>query len=295
MKIIYLAGGCFWGVQRYFNELVGVLTTEVGYINGNIDEPSYEMIEKTNHAEAIKISYNDKLLSLEMLLEHFYKIIDPISMNKQGNDIGTQYRTGIYFVDKNDLIIIKASLEKLQLRYEKPLQIEVDSVHNYKKAEDYHQKYLKKNPSGYCHINFKPDNNLKSLLTEMEYHVMKENGTEPPFMGEYHDFFEKGIYVDKLSLEPLFLSNDKFVSSCGWPTFSKTIKNSVSEQKDLSHNMKRIEVRSLQSDSHLGHVFRDGPKKLGGLRYCINSAALLFIPIEEMEELGYKDFIKDLL
>ncbi|GAA0085192.1 peptide-methionine (R)-S-oxide reductase MsrB [Clostridium sp. CTA-7] len=133
---------------------------------------------------------------------------------------------------------------------------------------------------------------LKNRLTEMQYKVTQENGTEPPFFNEYNNHFEEGIYVDIVSLKPLFISTDKFNSGCGWPAFSKPIdRNLIKEKIDKSHEMIRTEVRSTGSDSHLGHVFCDGPEELGGLRYCINSAALKFIPKNEMKENGYEEYL----
>ena len=129
---------------------------------------------------------------------------------------------------------------------------------------------------------------LKNRLTELQYRVTQENGTEPPFINEYNNHFEEGIYVDIVSLEPLFISTDKFNSGCGWPAFSKPIDRKLIEEKvDKSHGMVRTEVRSKNSDSHLGHVFCDGPEDLGGLRYCINSASLKFIPRKEMKHNKY--------
>lgn len=133
---------------------------------------------------------------------------------------------------------------------------------------------------------------LKKRLTDIQYKVTKENATEPPFQNEYYNHFEEGIYVDIISGIPLFSSKDKFDSGCGWPSFSKPIsQDRVKEKEDFSHNMIRTEVRSKDSDSHLGHVFTDGPREYGGLRYCINSASLRFIPKEKMEEEGYKEYI----
>lgn len=133
---------------------------------------------------------------------------------------------------------------------------------------------------------------LKKKLTPEEYAVTQENATERPFTGKYDDFYEKGIYVDVVSGEPLFASTDKYDAGCGWPAFSKPIeKRGVKEKADFSHGMHRVEVRSKDADSHLGHVFSDGPKDAGGLRYCINSAALKFIPKAEMEAAGYGEYL----
>lgn len=132
---------------------------------------------------------------------------------------------------------------------------------------------------------------LKTKLTPMEWYVTQESGTEPPFTGKYYDFDEPGIYVDPVDGSPLFLSTDKFPSSCGWPAFSKPIDEAVNYKQDSSHGMQRVEVRSSQADSHLGHVFNDGPASLGGLRYCINSAAVRFIPLADMEKEGYGKYI----
>lgn len=136
-------------------------------------------------------------------------------------------------------------------------------------------------------------NDLKDKLTDIQYQVTQENATERPFSGIYDDFYKKGIYVDIVSGEPLFSSATKYDAGCGWPSFTQPIsKSSVANLKDTSHGMIRTEVRSKEADSHLGHVFTDGPESEGGLRYCINSASLLFIPYEEMKEKGYEDFIQ---
>ena len=133
---------------------------------------------------------------------------------------------------------------------------------------------------------------LKEKLTEEQYHVTQENGTERPFTGQYDDFYEKGIYLDIVSGQPLFISSDKFDAGCGWPSFSRPITELV-EVEDLSiPGRARIEVRSEEADSHLGHVFADGPQELGGMRYCINSAALKFVPLEEMEAQGFSEYIE---
>lgn len=313
MKTIYLAGGCFWGVEKYLSLLPGVKGTETGYANGSTTNPTYEEVcrDGTGHAEAVKVVYNPEEISLPFLLEKYYAVIDPVAINRQGNDKGVQYRTGIYYTDEADKPIIEASLKDLQKQYSQPLAIEVQPLRQFAKAEEYHQNYLDKNPGGYCHIpqarftdasrskdpskpryEKKSDEELKRILTPTQFEVTRKNATEAPFRNEYFDNTRQGIYVDITTGEPLFVSTDQFDSGCGWPSFSRPIKDSlIQENTDLTHGMKRTEVRSKTGDAHLGHVFTDGPTDKGGLRYCINSASLKFIPKEEMEAKGYGQYI----
>jgi len=153
IKEIYLAGGCFWGVEAYFKEIDGVVDTEVGYANGKSDQTNYQEIKFTDHAETVEIKYDDEKISLEKLLEYLYYIIDPFSIDKQGNDRGRQYRTGIYSKNEDDLEKAINFLDKKQEAEEKEIQVEVEKLRNFVIAEDYHQDYLEKNPTGYCHIN----------------------------------------------------------------------------------------------------------------------------------------------
>lgn len=157
IKKIYLAGGCFWGVQEYFSRINGVTKTYVGYANSIIENPSYELVcsGTTKAVEAVEIEYENKIVSLEELIDELFKIIDPTLLNRQANDIGTQYRTGIYYVDSEEEIIISKKIKKLQEKYSKPIHTEVMALNNFWLAEEYHQDYLKKNPNGYCHIKFK--------------------------------------------------------------------------------------------------------------------------------------------
>ena len=154
MKTIYLAGGCFWGVEKYISLIDGVVATEVGYANGSTLTPSYldVCLNNTGHAEAVKVEYDPAQISLAFLLELFYEAINPVSLNRQGNDVGTQYRTGIYFTDTADEEAITESIRQLQERLDEPVAIEVMRLENYYPAEEEHQKYLDKNPNGYCHI-----------------------------------------------------------------------------------------------------------------------------------------------
>ena len=154
-KTIYLAGGCFWGCQKYFDLIPGVVETEVGYANGPTPNPSYEEVKRdSGHAETVRVAYDPGALPLRELLEAFFRVIDPTSVNRQGEDEGIQYRTGIYYVDGADLDVIRPALAELAARYDAPLAVECKPLENFYPAEEYHQKYLEKNPNGYCHIRF---------------------------------------------------------------------------------------------------------------------------------------------
>jgi methionine-S-sulfoxide reductase len=152
---IYLAGGCFWGTEKFLSLINGVENTQVGYANGKTINPTYQEVcrNNTGHAETVKVVYAPEMISLERLLSLFYETIDPTSVNRQGGDTGEQYRTGIYYIDERDLTIIRDSIRTLQQKYEKPIAIEVKPLKNYSPAEAYHQRYLDKNPNGYCHIH----------------------------------------------------------------------------------------------------------------------------------------------
>ena len=154
MNKIVLGGGCFWGMEAYFKRFEGVLKTEVGYANGHTVDPTYKEVcsNTTGHAEVLYIEYDPSVITLEFLLMHLWKVIDPTLLNRQGGDIGSQYRTGIYYYDEADLSIIEASKNAEQLKYEKPIVTEVGPLLVYYPAEEYHQDYLTKNPGGYCHI-----------------------------------------------------------------------------------------------------------------------------------------------
>ena len=310
VKTIYLAGGCFWGLEAYMQKLNGVEDAISGYANGKTENPSYYDLKTSGHAETVKVIYNPEIISLEDILAHYLRVVNPVSVNKQGNDVGTQYRTGIYYTDEAEKAIIENVLAKEQTKHDKPIAIEVEPLRQFYEAEEYHQDYLEKNPGGYCHIDLsladkpldkdeepvidssryiKPsDEELKKNLTDIQYDVTQNSATERAFSHEYHDSFKRGIYVDITTKEPLFSSTDKFESGCGWPSFSKPIsKDVVKYFEDNSHFMHRTEVRSRSGNAHLGHVFNDGPKELGGQRYCINGASLEFIPYDEMDEKGY--------
>ena len=303
MAEIYLAGGCFWGLEEYFSRIEGVEETTVGYANGQVESTNYQLIHQTDHAETVHLVYDEERVSLREILLYYFRVIDPLSLNKQGNDVGRQYRTGIYYTNQADKTVIEQVVAEQEKQLGQKIAVELEPLRHYVLAEDYHQDYLKKNPGGYCHINVndayqplvdpgqyeKPtDAELKEQLTEEQYQVTQNSATERPFHNAYNATFEEGIYVDVTTGEPLFFAGDKFESGCGWPSFSRPIARDVLKYyEDKSHGMERIEVRSRSGNAHLGHVFTDGPESAGGLRYCINSAALRFIPKEKMEAEGY--------
>ena len=308
MYSIYLAGGCFWGLQKFFDQFDGVNATEVGYANGPDKAPTYEEVcRSSGHAETVRVEYDPEKLELKKLLEYYFLVIDPVSVNRQGNDRGIQYRTGIFYTEEAQLPVIREVFDREQEKAGAPIAVIVEPLKNFFSAEEYHQKYLDKNPGGYCHIPksyFSLGNEnaawekesvteRRERIGELAFEVTQHAATEYPFTGEYDDFFEKGIYVDIVSGEVLFSSMDKFNSGCGWPAFTRPIDHAaLKEYTDTSHGMIRTEVRSSGAGSHLGHVFTDGPKDRGGLRYCINSASLRFIPYENMEKEGYGEYKK---
>ncbi len=308
LRTIYLAGGCFWGTAHLFSLVPGVESTVAGYANSIVENPTYKEVctGRTHAVETVKVDYNDSKVGLTDLLKLYFKSIDPVSVNKQGGDVGTQYRTGIYYTDPADLPVIEAQVAVIQRRNTLPLAVEVKPLENFYQAEEYHQDYLYKNPDGYCHVNpalFKEAKTLggnvssekealRKRLTPLQWEVTQNAATERPFDNEYDKEFRRGIYVDITDGTPLFVSSAKFDSGCGWPAFSRPIDNDLIDEKlDTSYGRIRTEVRSAKSGSHLGHVFPDGPEETGGLRYCINSASLRFIPLEEMETNGYGAYI----
>ncbi|XTR37686.1 peptide-methionine (R)-S-oxide reductase MsrB [Paraclostridium tenue] len=311
-KLATFAGGCFWCMFKPFSNYEGIEKIVAGYTGGEDENPNYEKVcqEITGHLEAIQLNYDDELVNYEDLLNIFWKQIDPTDTGGQFNDRGNRYKTAIFYHDdiqKELALKSKKELEESNL-FENPIVTKILPAQTFYIAEEYHQDYYKKEPIHYemyykgsgrydfikthWDKNNKNRENLKSKLSPIQFEVTQNDKTEPAFNNEYWDNKEEGIYVDVVSGEVLFTSKEKFDSGCGWPSFTKPIsKNVLREKSDFSHGMYRTEVRSTKANSHLGHVFDDGPKEEGGLRYCINSAALRFIPKNKMKEEGYESYL----
>ena len=384
IQTIYLGSGCFWGAEKGYEALDGVINAESGYANGYGIRPNYRTItqlknkyNENNFAEVVKVTFNNNAISLKKILKHFLENHDPTQLNRQGNDIGTQYRSTILFSNDTQKNLAKKLINQYQdllsaKGYGK-IRTKLEALDNFYLAEEYHQDYLKKNPNGYCPdlstgivfsqeqkeyidnsklllgkqilildsqsfcpyceklkedvtnsykgsipLTYRTSDQLHDLqiqsptwatpsviflengkeifayqgyldpkqfyqmlgkfkLGDSEaYDVAFNKGTDARFCKEYQIFKNTpdGIFIDKLSGEPLFDTNDRFVSRSGWLSFTKPVDGSVYELPDNSYGMQRTEIRSVSTDIHLGHVFDDGPN--GMPRYCINATVLEF-------------------
>ena len=292
----YFDTGCFWGAERRFWNLPGVISTSVGYMGGHKDNPTYKEVcnGDTNHAETVEVVFDPQQISYQRLLEEFFTMHDPTSLNKQGGDIGTQYRSAIFYTtsEQEALAFNAAKVYGKVLAKEGigPIvtQIEDAKPHKYWIAEDYHQRYLEKNPNGYdCHsstgvaypsVN---ESELKKRLDPLSYEVLRNSATERPFTGEYTDTETVGVYKCKACQAELFRSETKFHSGCGWPSFYAPTDNDaviLIEDRSLAPRI-RTEVRCAMCNSHLGHVFEgEGFETPTDQRWCINSVSLILEP-----------------
>ena len=307
-NVIYLAGGCFWGMEQLMQSIPGVIDAQSGYANGTCAaDADYRTVcgGGTGFRETVRVEYDPERVSLDALLLAYFYVIDPTVKDRQGNDVGSQYQTGVYYTNDSARETVERIAQIERGRSDK-FFVDIGPLKNYYPAEEYHQDYLEKNSGGYCHIpreemelfsklridpgDYKKPaaQAIRDRLTDEQYRVTQESGTERAFTGEYWDEFEKGIYVDVVTGEPLFSSTDKYESGCGWPAFTRPIEApAVVELNDDSLGIRRTEVRSRAGDSHLGHVFTGDPESPNGVRYCINSAALRFVPYADMDAEGY--------
>ena len=324
-KVIF-AGGCFWCMEPPFEKLDGVSAVVSGYSGGTQKNPTYSEVfaGSTDHLEVVQVSYDPAKTSYEDLLEVFWRQIDPTDAGGQFADRGNQYKTAIFFNDAQQRELAEQSRDQLAEsgKFSKPIATKILPAGEFYPAEEYHQDFYKKNSAHYNRYKkgsgrvdyleqtwgsdsaskterkstmttfTKPsDEELKERLTSLQYQVTQLDGTERAFENEYWDNKQDGIYVDVVSGEPLFSSKDKYKSGMGWPSFDRPLESdNLVEIEDRKLFAVRTEVRSKQGDSHLGHVFPDGPKPTG-LRYCMNSASLRFVPVEDLESEGYSDYL----
>ncbi len=313
----YFAGGCFWCMEGIFEAQAGVSEAISGYAGGTEADANYEKVSAwvTDHREAVAIYYDPKIISYETLARLYFTQIDPTQTDGQFADRGYRYTTAILYASEEEKLIAEKIKKEIgdSGKFDKPIAVKIEPFTTFFRAEEYHQDYYKKSSfrynlykewsgrKGFIEENWEGDikkletpskEDLKSKLSDIQYAVTQEDATERPFQNAYWDNHRDGIYVDIVDGSPLFASIDKFDSGTGWPSFTRVMTGAaVAEKTDYKLAMPRTEVRSKNADSHLGHLFTDWPEDKGGMRYCINSAALRFVPKEDMEKEGYGEYL----
>ena len=322
-----LAGGCFWCVEADFEKLTGVSGVVSGYSGGSSPDPTYENYASAGHREVVEVTYDPSIVSYESLVEYLIQHSDPTDADGSFYDRGQEYSPAVYFASETERKAAELVIARIDATgiYEKPLALALLPRAPFYPAEEYHQDYYRKNYVKYSYYRNasgrdafikkhwgenprlperslgeypwtrfeKPsDEVLRAQLSAVQFGVTQENDTEPPFANEYADTTAEGIYVDVVSGEPLFSSIDKYDSGTGWPSFTRPLEAAnIILLEAFGILGARTEVRSRYADSHLGHVFDDGPPDGGGLRYCMNSAALRFVPKERLVQEGYGEYL----
>ncbi len=301
-------------MEGIFEAQNGVFESISGYAWGTKEDANYDTVSAwgTQHREAVEVSYDPKVIDYKKLVDLYLTQIDPTQSDGQFADKGYRYTTAILYKNLDEKKIAERALLDLtnSRKFDKPIAVKVEPWVNFFKAEEYHQDYYKKSAFRYNlykewsgrwayikktwgkELSSLTSDDLKSQLTPLQYSVTQKDGTEPPFNNTYWDNHKDGIYVDIVDGTPLFSSRDKYDSGTGWPSFTKPISTGfITTKEDNNLFSSRTEVRSQKANSHLGHVFTDGPSDRGGLRYCMNSAALKFIPKEYLEKEWYSEYV----